>query len=43
MNPAITKQARAQAIVEDSTLTSLVEKALTRYLPKVTVVKKLIV
>ncbi len=40
MNPSITKQARAQAVVEDLTLTNLVEKALTHYLPKETVIKK---
>ncbi len=36
----ILKQAKAQAVVEDSTLTSLVEKALIKYLPKQTVIKK---
>jgi len=41
MNPYITKQARAQAVVEDLTLTNLVEKALTQYLPKETVVRKI--
>jgi len=40
MNPDITKQARAQAIVEGFSLTALVERALVRYLPKVTVIKK---
>lgn len=40
INPAVAKQARAQAVVEDLTLTSLVEKALILYLPKETVVKK---
>lgn len=40
MNPYITKQARAQAVVEDLTLTNLVEKALIQYLPKETVVRK---
>lgn len=41
MNPLITKQARAQAVVEDVSLTTLVEKALIQYLPKETVVKKI--
>jgi hypothetical protein len=41
MNPYITKQARAQAVVEDLTLTNLVEKALIQYLPKETVVRKI--
>jgi hypothetical protein len=40
MNPDITKHARAQAIVEDLTLTALVERALIKYLPKETVIKK---
>lgn len=40
LNPSIAKHARAQAVVEDLTLTSLVEKALIGYLPKVTVIKK---
>jgi len=40
LNPAILKHAKAQAVVEDLTLTALVEKALIRYLPKETVIKK---
>ncbi|EKE00121.1 MAG: hypothetical protein ACD_22C00089G0003 [uncultured bacterium] len=40
VNPSLVKHARAQAIVEDITLTSLVEKALTKYLPKETIIKK---
>ena len=40
MNPALTKHARAQAVVEDLTLTALVEKALIKYLPKKTIIKK---
>ncbi|MFH1244285.1 MAG: hypothetical protein V1487_01780 [bacterium] len=40
LNPAILKHARAEAVVKDLTLTSLVEKALIAYLPKVTVIKK---
>jgi hypothetical protein len=40
LNPSITKHARAQAVVEEITLTNLVEKALTDYLPKETVIKK---
>ena len=39
VNPSILKHARAQAVVEDKTLTSLVEKALINYLPKETVIK----
>ncbi len=41
INPAIAKQARAQAVVEELTLTSLVEKALISYLPKETIIKKI--
>jgi len=40
VNPSILKQSRAQAVLEDRTLTSLVEKALIDYLPKETVIKK---
>jgi 5'-deoxynucleotidase YfbR-like HD superfamily hydrolase len=40
LNSAIVKHARAEAVVEDLTLTTLVEKALIAYLPKETVIKK---
>jgi predicted HicB family RNase H-like nuclease len=40
--PSIAKQAKAQAVVEGTSLTNLVEKALINYLPKETVLKKLI-
>jgi hypothetical protein len=40
INPSIAKHARAQAVVEDLTLTTLVEKALIDYLPQKTVIKK---
>ncbi|KKR70008.1 MAG: hypothetical protein UU12_C0032G0009 [Candidatus Woesebacteria bacterium GW2011_GWA2_40_7b] len=43
MNPAIAKHAKAQAVVEELTLTGLVEKALTDYLPRETVIKKSII
>lgn len=42
LNPLISKHAKAQAIVENTTLTLLVEKALINYLPKETVIKKLV-
>jgi len=42
LNPLISKHAKAQAIVEDTTLTLLVEKALIKYLPKETIIKKAI-
>jgi hypothetical protein len=40
MNPTIAKQARAQAVVEDLTLTGLIETALIKYLPKETIIRK---
>jgi len=40
LNPSIVKHARAQAVVEEITLSNLVEKALVGYLPKETVIKK---
>lgn len=40
LNPSLAKYARAQAVVEDLTLTGLVEKALISYLPKETIIKK---
>ena len=40
INSSIAKQAKAQAIIEDLTLTGLVEKALIQYLPKETIIKK---
>lgn len=38
--PSLLKHARAQAVVEELTLTKLVEKALINYLPAVTIIKK---
>ena len=43
VNPSILKQARAQSVVEERTLTSLVEKALINYLPKETIIKKVVI
>ena len=43
INPAIAKQARAQAVVEEKSLTALVEQALIKYLPKETVIRKAII
>ena len=40
LNPLIAKQARAQAVVEDVTLTNFIEKALINYLPTETIIKK---
>lgn len=41
LNPQVVKHARAQAILEDLTLTEIVEKALLKYLPEKIVIKKL--
>ena len=40
INPSIAKHAKAQAIVEEKTLTTLIELALIKYLPKKTVIEK---
>jgi predicted HicB family RNase H-like nuclease len=40
LNPSLLKHAKAQAIVEEISLTTLVEKALSGYLPKETIIKK---
>jgi hypothetical protein len=40
INPEVAKQARAQAVVDEVTLTDLVERALVKYLPKETIIKK---
>jgi len=40
LHPALIKHARAQAVIEELTLTSLVEKALIQFLPKEIVIKK---
>jgi hypothetical protein len=40
VNPSILKHAKAQAALSEVTLTALVEKALIRYLPKETIIKK---
>ncbi|KKP90519.1 MAG: hypothetical protein US57_C0001G0029 [Candidatus Moranbacteria bacterium GW2011_GWC2_37_73] len=40
LNPSLLKQAKAQAIVEDLNLTNFVEKALIKYLPKKTIIRK---
>lgn len=42
LNPGLLKHARAQAIVEELSLTALMEKALSKYLPKETIIKKII-
>jgi len=40
MHAPIVKHAKTQAIIEESTLTTLVERALIAYLPKETITKK---
>lgn len=40
LNPSLLKHAKAQAIVEEISLTTLIEKALSKYLPKETIFKK---
>lgn len=40
INPAFAKHARAQAVVEEISLSALVERALVKYLPKETVIRK---
>lgn len=40
LNPKLIKHARAEAVIEETTLTSYVEKALMSYLPETTSIKK---
>ncbi len=40
INPSIVKHAKAQAVIEELSLTNLVETALINYLPKETIIKK---
>lgn len=40
LNPNLLKHAKAQAIVEEISLTSIVERALAKYLPKKIILKK---
>jgi peptide deformylase len=41
LNPSIFKHAKAQAVVEETSLTLLIERALIRYLPKETTIRKI--
>ena len=43
LNPSILKHAKAQAVIEEITLTTLIEKALIKYLPDQTVIKKAVI
>lgn len=40
-DPNLLKQAKAQAVVEEISLTNLIEKALIKYLPEETIIKKI--
>lgn len=40
LNPSLLRQAKIQAIVEEISLTTLIEKVLIKYLPKKTILKK---
>jgi hypothetical protein len=40
LNPNLLKHAKAQAVIEEMSLTTLVEMALDKYLPKKTIIKK---
>jgi hypothetical protein len=40
IGPSIAKHARAQAVVEELSLSKLAEKALIAYLPKETIIKR---
>lgn len=42
LNPLIVKHAKAQAVVEEIILSDLVEKALIAYLPKETIIRKVV-
>lgn len=43
LNPNILKHAKAQAVIEEISLTTLIEKSLIKYLPEQTVIKKAII
>ncbi len=43
IDPSIAKHAKAEAVVEETTLTELIEKALLSYLPKETIIKKAVI
>lgn len=40
LDPDLLKHAKAQAIIEETSLTILIEKALIKYLPTETIIKK---
>ncbi|MCX6762979.1 MAG: hypothetical protein NT093_04350 [Candidatus Moranbacteria bacterium] len=40
LDPNLLKQAKMQALIEDESLSALIERALVKYLPKETIIKK---
>jgi len=40
LNPNLVKHAKAQAVIEEMSLTTLIERALVKHLPEETVIKK---
>ncbi|MFA7319111.1 MAG: hypothetical protein WC022_00730 [Parcubacteria group bacterium] len=40
LDPSLLKQAKMQAIIEELSLTALIEKALAEYLPEETMIRK---
>lgn len=40
LDPNLLKQAKMQALIEDKSLSALIERALAKYLPKETIIKK---
>jgi len=43
LNPNLLKHAKAQAVIEEVTLTTLIEKSLIKYLPEQTIIKKAVI
>jgi predicted HicB family RNase H-like nuclease len=41
LHPDLIKHAKAQAVVEELSLNELIERALLKYLPKETIIKKI--
>lgn len=40
LDPALLKQAKAQAVAEETSVSAMIEKVLVKYLPKETVIRK---
>lgn len=43
LKPNLLKHAKAEAVIQEITLTALIEKALIQYLPEETIIKKVVV